>query len=104
MAGAEEHERDGHDRGGAAPDEAVDGGVEVGLGQLDEAAADLEPGGAPATTSAKSQYSATPAAERLPWPTMSSDGGSAWVLLRQADERVDGSGRHRAAALLARRC
>src|SRR5256886_3745645 len=42
VAGTEEDERDGADRGGAAADERVDGGVEVGLGQLDETAADLE--------------------------------------------------------------
>src|SRR6266704_1965059 len=42
VAGTEEDERDGADRGGAAADERVDGGVEVGLGQLDEPTADLE--------------------------------------------------------------
>src|SRR5204863_707477 len=42
VAGAEEDERDGADRRDTAADERVDGGVEVGLCQLDEPAADLE--------------------------------------------------------------
>src|SRR5438270_738202 len=42
MAGAEEEQRHGDDRRRPAGDEAVDGVVEVRLGQLDEAATHVE--------------------------------------------------------------
>src|SRR5438128_386055 len=58
-------------------------------------------GAAAATTSASVQYSATPAADRLPWPTTRRDGCSATVAFRQADQGVEGGRRHRAPALLA---
>src|SRR3989442_11352521 len=54
------------------------------------------------STSAKVQYSATPAAERLPWPTSSSEEWSAIAIgHRQSHESVERRRGHRAAALLA---
>src|SRR4051812_14561489 len=58
-------------------------------------------GAASVTTLARSQYSATPAAERLPWPTMSSAGWSAMPTPREPEEGVEGGGGDCAPALLA---
>src|SRR3954471_11516638 len=48
-------------------------------------------------TSAKRQYSATPAAERLPWPTSRRDG---WSRIGDPLDGVEGGGGDGAAALL----